>query len=115
MSKLFAELYVDEDVSVLIAELLRSHGFAAVAAKEVGRRGMTDAEQLDYATEHSMVLLTHNRRDFEALAQEYFRGGRQHTGIIIAVRRSPYVIINRLLVTLNQLTADEMQNKVLYI
>lgn len=62
-----------------------------------------------------MALLTHNRADFENLAAEYFRLGNSHYGIIIAVRRKPHEIINRLLTILNDLTADEFRNQVRYI
>ena len=61
------------------------------------------------------TLLTHNRADFEVLAQQYFTTGQTHYGIIIAVRRLPYDIARRLFAILNQVTADEMQNQVRYI
>jgi hypothetical protein len=38
-----------------------------------------------------------------------------HYGIIFAVRRPPQEIARRLLVILNQVTADEMENQVRYI
>ena len=68
-----------------------------------------------YAVRENKILLTHNRVDFERLAQEYFATERSHNGIIIAVRNSPYEIIRRLLIVLNQVTADEMKNQVRYI
>ena len=36
-------------------------------------------------------------------------------GVILAVRRPPQAITQRLLAVLNQVTADEMENQVLYI
>ena len=39
MSRLFAELYLDEDVSALVAELLRARGFDALTTHEAGRKG----------------------------------------------------------------------------
>jgi hypothetical protein len=59
--------------------------------------------------------VTHNRADFEDLVQSYFSSGKAHAGVIIAVRRSPYDIAQRLLVILNNVTADEIQNQVRYI
>jgi hypothetical protein len=61
------------------------------------------------------ALLTHNRTDFEALAQQYFAAGQVHYGIIVAVRRPPQAITRRLLTILNQVTADEMENQLRYI
>lgn len=115
MSRLFIELYLDEDVSVLVAELLRARGFSARTTQEAGRKNAGDDEQLAYAVSQRRMLLTHNRDDFARLAQEYFTAGRKHFGIIIAVRRPPNELVRRLLVILNQTTSDEAENQVLYV
>jgi|ERR1044071_824841 predicted nuclease of predicted toxin-antitoxin system len=115
MSGLFIDLYLDEDVSIVLSKLLRSRGFAVTTTGEAGRLGASDDEQLSYAVTQQRCLLTHNRVDFEGLAQRYFDAGKRHCGIIIAVRRSPHEIFRRLLRLLNQVTADEMENQVHYI
>jgi predicted nuclease of predicted toxin-antitoxin system len=115
MSRLFIELYLDEDVSVLVADLIRARGFAVTTTLEAGNLGCTDLEQLEYAVAHQQSLLTHNRADFEALAQTYFSSGREHEGIVIAVRRLPKEIVSRVLPILNSRTSDEMHNQILYI
>ena len=115
MSSLFIELYLDEDVSILIADLMRARGFVASTTQESGQSGSSDIEQLEYAIGQRKTLLTHNRADFEYLVQQYFSTGRTHYGIIIAVRRPPYEIARRLLTILNRVTADEMQNQLRYI
>ena len=115
MSRLFIELYLDEDVSVMVAELLRARGFDARTTQEAARTATTDDEQLKYAVSQRRALLTHNRDDFARLAREYFSGGRNHYGIIIAVRRPTHEIVRRLLVILNQTTSDEVENQVVYI
>ena len=115
MTRLFAEFYLDEDVSVLVATLLRARGFVALTTQEAGLLGRSDAEQLEFAAAQQKVLLTHNRADFEALAREYFSTNRRHHGIVIAVRRTPHEIVARLLVVLNSVTADEMENQLRYI
>jgi predicted nuclease of predicted toxin-antitoxin system len=111
----FIELYLDEDVSVLVAELLRARGFSVITTREAGQLGSSDADQLAYAVSQRRALLTHNRVDFESLAQTYFSPGRSHSGIIMAVRHSPYEIVRRLLVVLDQVTADEFENQVRYV
>jgi predicted nuclease of predicted toxin-antitoxin system len=111
VSRLFIELYLDEDVSVLVADLLRARGFMAVTTQEAGQTGQNDATQLEYAVSQRKTLLTHNRADFEALVRQYVSVGKTHYGIIIAVRRPPYEILRRLLIILNQVTADEMVNQ----
>jgi predicted nuclease of predicted toxin-antitoxin system len=113
--RLFISLYLDEDVSVLVARLIRSRGFSALTALEADQLGKTDAEQLEYAAQRNMAILTHNRGDFEALARQYVAAGQTHGGIFIAVRRTSHEIARRLLVLLNQITADEMDNQIFYI
>ena len=113
-SRLFAEVYLDEDVSVLVADLLQSRGFRSVTTRDSGNLGASDADQLSYAASRMMALLTHNRVDFEALHQEYVAEGRTHWGIIIASRRYPHQIVGNMLRLLNQLTADELKDQMLY-
>lgn len=115
MNRLFIEIYLDEDVDVLIAELLRSHGFVALTARDTGMLGQDDDDHLEYAVGQSKAVLTHNRVDFENLAKDYVATGRMHYGIILAGRRSPYEVVRRLLILLDSVTADEMQNQVRYI
>lgn len=115
MSRLFIELYLDEDVSVLVADLVRARGFVASTTQEAGQLARNDAEQLEYAVSQRKTLLTHNRADFEALARQYFLSGKTHFGIIIAVRRRPFEIVQRLWTILNQVTSDEMENQLRYI
>ena len=115
MSRLFIELYLDEDVDVLIADLMRARGFKATTTREAGRTGSADKDQLAYAVSLRKTFFTHNREDFERLAGEYFAAGKEHHGIIIAVRRSPYEIVRRLLVIQNNVTADEIKDQLRYI
>lgn len=112
---LFIELYLDEDVSVLIADLLRARGFVVTTTQEARQIGCSDAEQLAYAVRQRKVLVTHNRADFEALARNYFSSGDKHFGLIIAVRRPAHDIAKRLLALLNEVTADEVENQLRYL
>jgi len=115
MSRLFIELYRDEDVDVRISDLIRSRGFRVTTTQEAGRIGEPDHEQLAYAVSQGSVLLTHNRVHFEDLTREYFAAGKKHHGIIIAVRRPTHEIVHRLLLILNHITADEIENQIRYI
>ncbi len=115
MSDIFIELYHDEDVSALIADMIRARGFSVLTTFKAGNLGKSDAGQLEFAVSQKRVLLTHNRVDFEILAKEYFEQDKIHYGIIIVVRRLPNEMANRLLELLNQNMADEMINQIRYI
>lgn len=115
MSDVFARVYLDEDVAVLLARLIGVRGFDAITARDVGMLSQDDENNLAYAVSQSRALVTHNRADFEALHEQYITEGWSHSGIIIAVRRPVYELAERLLRPLNSLTADEMRNQLLYI
>jgi predicted nuclease of predicted toxin-antitoxin system len=115
VSKFFIEIYLDENVHALIAKIIRSHGFKATTTHDAGRKGASDAEQLEYANEQGFVILTHDRTDFEKLAAEYFVSGKNHCGIIIIADNPPQEIARRMLSILNDFTADEMKNQIIYI
>ncbi len=59
--KLFAELYLDEDVTVLVATLLRARGFNVTTALDEGMLQPSDAEQLARAVELGRCVFSHNR------------------------------------------------------
>ena len=115
MSRVFAELYLDEDVDVLVAEVVRARGFAATTTVEAGNLGAPDADQLEYAASRQLTFVTHNREDFKVLHEHFLSAGRHHYGIVVSVRRSPIEITRRLLVILNSLTADELENQIIFI
>lgn len=115
MAGLFIELYLDEDVSVLVADLLRGRGFAVTTTRDEHRLGSSDESQLAYAADNGMTLLSHNRVDFETLAREYAQSDRPHGGIILSGRHSPYELVRRLLLILDQVSADEMRDLIRYI
>ncbi|MEW5989167.1 MAG: DUF5615 family PIN-like protein [Chloroflexota bacterium] len=113
--KLFASVYLDEDVSVLLATLLQARGFDAVTVRDEGMLGYSDPQQLAHAVSIGRCIVTHNRNDFERLHGEYLAAELKHAGIIVAGRRNPHEIARRLAILLNTLTADEIENQLLYI
>ncbi len=115
MKQLFIDLYLDEDVDVLIADLLDAYGFDALTTRDADNLGLTDSKQLAFAVDQNRALLTHNRPHFEALAGQYFEAEQTHYGIICAIRQSPAKITHRLLKILDHVTAEEMKNQIRYI
>ncbi len=115
MTRLFITLYADEDVDVLVADLIRARGFDILTTREAQHLHATDEEQLAFAASEGRALLTHNRADFEALHQVSIVAGKHHAGILVAVRHPPYEIVRRLLLILNQVTADEVSDQLRYI
>ena len=116
LSALYVRLYFDEDVSAGIVENLRQRGFDVLSARDADRLHLDDDAQLALAVAQKRALFTHNRHDFEQLHRRYLAEGRQHYGIILAMRRrSDAAVVARLLALLNAVTADGMINQLRYI
>lgn len=114
--RIFSHLYLDEDVSVLIAALLRPHGFDVLTTREAHNFGQSDSFQLLFAAAQRRAILTHNRGDFEALHRSALAEQQPHAGIIIANRRaSDADVARRVMKLLNLLSSEEMKNQLLYI
>lgn len=113
---LFVSLYLDEDVDVLVATLLRAKGFVVQTALEAGMLTKSDEEQMAFAASHGLALVTHNRNDFIQLFTTYTSEEESHGGIIISIRRSAYAIAQLLFdEVLNFYTSEEMQNRLLFL
>ena len=77
------KVYLDEDLSPLIAQLLRRHGIDATGAQEVGNAQMDDRAQLGYATREGRAIVTANVVDFIELARDAVATNTEHAGIIL--------------------------------
>jgi hypothetical protein len=74
--------YLDEDHSDEIAALARQYGSDITSAHELGRRGLTDDVQLEYAARESRAIVTRNYDDFHRLTLQFQRLGRPHAGVV---------------------------------
>lgn len=102
-------LYLDENVNIpwppkavfssrrrLLAPILRGRNIPTTTALESKMLGVSDAEQLEFASSLDAALVTHNRVDFENLFCEYIQSGKKTAGIIILIRRDVYTMAQRL-------------------
>jgi len=77
------KVYLDEDLSPNIAELLRQRGIDATSAQEIGNTQLDDRAQLAYATREGRAIITANVVDFIELAREAVATNTQHGGIVL--------------------------------
>jgi predicted nuclease of predicted toxin-antitoxin system len=113
--RLFISLYTDEDVTDRLALLLRERGYEAESALEAGTTGFTDEQQLAFAANRGLTLLTYNRRDFIVLAQRWHDASRDHAGIILSHQfsnRQTGELLRQVCRFLESVPADEMWNTV---
>ena len=108
-------LYLDEDVSLVVAAMLRARGFNVISTRDAGNLGASDHEQLAYAVTNACAIVSHNRVDFERLSVEYFQNGNDHFGIILLMRRSPHQIVRRLSPFLANTSQEKWKNRITYV
>jgi len=77
------KVYLDEDLSPEIAELLRRRGMDATSAQDVGNTQLIDRAQLEYATREGRAIVTANVVDFIQLAHEAVATNARHGGIVL--------------------------------
>jgi len=109
------ELYLDEDVPEAIAVALRLRGYDVMTVSEVGRKGLTDIEQIKYATSENRIMFTHNIADFCKIHSEFIKRGNEHSGIILSKQVSVGIIIKALLRLLSNLTNEKVRNNVIWL
>ena len=112
---LFVRLYIDEDVHKGVSPALRRHGYDALNVRDANRCGFSDAEQLAYAVEEGRTLFSFNATDYTALHLEYLAQGQEHAGIIISKQVPISEAVRRLLVLLDQVSADEIRNQLRWL
>ena len=80
-------LYLDEDLTPVIAVALRKRGVDAVSAHDLGQSGLSDAEQLTFAAGQGRCLVSANARDFGRLGRDAIEKGGPHAGIVLCPPR----------------------------
>jgi predicted nuclease of predicted toxin-antitoxin system len=111
---IFASLYTDEDMSALVATLLRSRGLDVTTVPEQATLGKTDSEQLEFAASLGRCIVTHNRLDFERLHLQFLEADKEHCGIIVVPQKNAYEVAQRVGILVSTLTIDGIHNQLLY-
>jgi len=109
------KLYFDEDAPEAIAKALRLRGYDVVTVKEAARKGMTDIDQLNYASSENRVILTFNVADFCKIHSEFITKGLNHCGIILSKQLPIGVIVKALLRLLPDITPEKARNNMFWL
>lgn len=109
------KLYLDEDVPEAIAKALRLRGYDVVTVKEAARRGMTDIDQLKYASSQNRVVLSFNVADFCKIHSDFIKKGLNHSGIILSKQLPIGVIVKALLKLLTDITREKARNNIIWL
>ena len=93
-------LFLDEDVAVRLATLLRRLDCDVLTTRDAGRANqkLTDDDQLAFASSDGRAIFTHDVSDYSNIAKAWAEAGRAHSGIIVSERAEPIELRDRLLV-----------------
>lgn len=108
-------LYLDEDVRVLLAEVLRGRGYKASHVVEARMEGRSDSDQLAYAVDHKMTLLTHNITDYTRLSKSYSIESKNHFGIIVSEQIPFSELLKRTLKFLSVNSSESIKNRLIWL
>jgi predicted nuclease of predicted toxin-antitoxin system len=108
-------LFLDEDVWTGLAIALRQAGYDTVSVDDVGRKGLSDEEQMAFAIAEGRAILTHNIQDFAPLAATYYEQGIEHPGIIVARHFEKGELLRRTLALLGSLRPEQLANTLRFV
>ncbi len=109
------KLYLDEDVHEDIAMALRLRGYDIKTTREAGNKGLSDIEQLIYATKKDRVIISFNIADFNRLHSEFIKKGIEHSGIILSKQLPIGIIIKALLNLLSKIGSEKLKSNVIWL
>ena len=102
-------IYTDESVDVAIAQGLQRRGVEAFSARDRDKLGLTDEEQLIFASEEKCTIFTHDN-DFLRIAARWIDDGRTHHGVIYCHQNAHEIgdCIRNLKILVTVLTQEDM-------
>ena len=109
------KLYLDENVPEAIAIALRLRGYDVITVKEVGRKGLSDSDQLKYATSENRTIFTFNVADFHKIHTEFIKKGIDHDGIIFSKQLPIGIIVKALSKLLSNINYDNLRNNIIWL
>jgi len=108
-------LYLDEDINPLLAKVLRSRGFDVVSVHDLGRTGLSDVEQFQFARSEGRVLLTCNIGDFVQLATILMRSGEPFPGLVTSEQLPFREFLRRTSRLMQERSQEDVANTIVWL
>lgn len=109
------KLYLDEDITYLLARILRDMGYDVVSAHEINMRSRSDEEQMLWAVNEQRAILTCNISHFTSLARKCYATGMLHYGIIVTPQIEFKEMLKRTLALLENTSQEELKNRYVWL
>ncbi len=114
------KLYLDENISPLVARKLKEKGCDVISVHETHARSKSDSEQLELAIKGKRAIVTYDISDFISLAKDYIAKGKSHHGIILISNKTiPQSNFKKLVYSLEKLLTTKEKgwivNRIMYL
>ena len=109
------KLYLDENVPEAIAVELRLRGHDIRTVKDAGRKGISDIDQLKYATSEDRTIFTFNVADFYKIHTEFVKKEINHSGIIFSKQLPIGTVVKALSKLLSFINSKDLQNNTIWL
>ncbi len=108
-------LYLDENISRVVAHILISRGLDVRRTQDALNDGQSDHYQLEWATDMQRCLVTHNVKDFVGLHSEFIRTNRRHGGIVVVMHDpKPSIVATKILRRLANESDESVKSNLLF-
>jgi hypothetical protein len=108
-------LYLDEDVHLLLAKVLRERAYDVISAHESGNRGKPDIEQFAFAVQHGRSVLTFNARDFVPIASDAMAKNQAFPGLIVSEQLPFRELLRRICRLLDSRTPEQIATTIVWL
>src|SRR5436190_2105496 len=108
-------LYLDEDVQLLLAKVLRERAYDALSAHECGNRGKPDLEHFAFAAQQGRSLITFNARDFVPIASDAMARNQAFPGLIVSEQLSFRELLRRTCRLLDSRTPEQIATTIIWL
>jgi len=109
------KLYLDENVPEAIAVALRLRGYDIRTVKDAGRKGISDSDQLKYATSEDRTIFTFNIADFYKIHTEFVKKEINHSGVIFSKQLPIGTVVKGLSKVLSSINPKNLQNSIIWL
>ncbi|HKI44533.1 MAG TPA: DUF5615 family PIN-like protein [Balneolales bacterium] len=107
--------YLDEDVPSSFAQALSNRGVDTETTQTAGNIGCLDRQQLLFASREGRVILTHNKRDFIILHNDFVERNLTHGGIVVSDQLPIGTLLKRAMKLWFTLDADDMYDRLEFL
>lgn len=108
-------LYHDEDIPLTLAQALQNRGVDVITTQEAGTVSNSHEEQLIFAVKNNRVRLTHNKKHFIQLHNEYIHNKKDHYGIIVSDQLPVGTLLRRFMKLWFTLDMSKMKNRLEFL